>query len=69
MPATALPTPSVACTRPAAPGRPASVASTVAPVWVAPKSMPMQTWAASSTTKAALSRVPRRTPRRGRGDR
>ena len=33
-----LPTPSSAWTRPAAPGWPTSVASTVVPVWVAPKS-------------------------------
>ena len=53
------PTPSEACTRPAIPACPASVASTVVPVWIEPNTTPMSSWATSSTTNAAVtSRAP-----------
>ena len=41
------------------PACPASVASTVVPVWIEPNTTPMSSWAARSTTKAAVtSRAP-----------
>ena len=41
------------------PACPASVASTVVPVWIEPKTTPMSSWATSSTTKVAVtSRAP-----------
>ena len=43
---------------PARPGLPASVASTVEPVCVAPKSIPIDTCATTRTTNAAPSRRP-----------
>ena len=53
------PTPSEACTRPAIPACPASVASTVVPVWMDPNTTPMSSCATSSTTKVAVtSRAP-----------